>query len=94
MLTRMGMIGYHSVPVIADAIINETANFDEKGALEACTNCKTRYYDGIGSYIDLGYVAEDKSGASVSKTLEYAYDDYCIAQIAKKLGEDEIYAEF
>ena len=89
------MIGYHSVPVIADAIINETSNFDEKRALEACVQtARTRYYDGIGSYIDLGYVAEDKSGASVSKTLEYAYDDYCIAQIAKKIGEDEIYAEF
>ena len=42
----------------------------------------------------MGYVPEDKNGSSVSKTLEYAYDDWAIAQIAKKLGKTEIYNEF
>lgn len=89
------MIGYHSVSLIADAIIKGNAPFDQEKALEACvTTARHRSYDGIGYYIDKGYVPEDKSGASVSKTLEYAYDDWCIAQIAKKLGKQDIYDEF
>jgi len=89
------MIGYHSVSVIADAILKETNEFDAERALEACvTTARKRSYDGLGDYIDLGYVPEDKNGSSVSKTLEYAYDDWCIAQIAKKLGKNDLYAEF
>lgn len=89
------MIGYHSVSVIADAIISGTNTFDAERALNACVaTARKRSYDGIGSYIDLGYVPEDKSGSSVSKTLEYAYDDWCIAQIAQKLGKKELYDEF
>jgi len=89
------MIGYHSVSVIADAIIKGTAQFDTKLALDACvTTARNRWYDGLGYYIDKGYVPEDKSGASVSKTLEYAYDDWCIAQVAKKLGRNDLYEEF
>tara|TARA_R110002020_G_scaffold108281_2_gene251110 strand:+ start:107442 stop:109787 length:2346 start_codon:yes stop_codon:yes gene_type:complete len=89
------MIGYHSVSVIADAIVKGNADFDENEALDACVqSARTRYFDGIGDYIDDGYVPEDKSGASVSKTLEYAYDDWAIAQAAKKLGRSDIYDEF
>ncbi|MEH6406118.1 MAG: GH92 family glycosyl hydrolase [Leeuwenhoekiella sp.] len=89
------MIGYHSVSVIADAIVKGNADFDQNKALDACIQtARTRFFDGIGDYIDDGYVPEDKSGASVSKTLEYAYDDWAIAQAAKKLGRDEIYDEF
>ena len=89
------MIGYHSASVIADAIVKGNTNFDTDAALEACVQtARTRYFDGIGYYIDMGYVPEDKSGASVSKTLEYAYDDWAIAQAAKKLGKDDIYNEF
>lgn len=89
------MIGYHSVSVIADAIIKGNAPFDVNKALDACiTTARHRSYDGLGYYIDMGYVPEDKSGASVSKTLEYAYDDWCIAQVAKKLGRQDIYDEF
>ena len=89
------MIGYHSVSVIADAIVKGNADFDVDKALEACVQtARTRYFDGIGEYIDMGYVPEDKSGASVSKTLEYAYDDWAIAQAAKKLGRNDIYDEF
>ncbi|TPE46373.1 GH92 family glycosyl hydrolase [Pontibacter mangrovi] len=89
------MIGYHSVPVIADAIIKDNADFDVERALEACVQtARTRYYDGLDYYMDMGYVPEDKNGSSVSKTLEYAYDDWCIAQMAKKLGRQELYEEF
>jgi predicted alpha-1,2-mannosidase len=89
------MIGYHSVSLIADAIIKGNAPFDENKALDACvTTARHRNYDGLGYYIDMGYVPEDKNGSSVSKTLEYAYDDWCIAQIAKKLGKQDIYVEF
>ncbi len=89
------MIGYHSVSVIADAIVKGNGNFDPEKALQACVNtAKVPYYDGLEYYMTKGYVPEDKNGASVSKTLEYAYDDWAIAQAAKKLGKTEIYNEF
>lgn len=89
------MIGYHSVSVIADAIIKGNAPFDANKALDACvTTARHRTYDGLSYYMDKGYVPEDKNGSSVSKTLEYAYDDWCIAQVAKKLGRTDIYDEF
>ena len=89
------MIGYHSVSVIADAIVKGNTNFDPEKALQACVNtAKVPYYDGLEYYMKMGYVPEDKNGASVSKTLEYAYDDWAIAQAAKKLGKNEIYNEF
>jgi len=89
------MIGYHSVSVIADAIIKNNANFDTEYALEACVQtAKNKQYDGLNYYIQMGYVPEDKNGSSVSKTLEYAYDDWCIAQMAKKLHREDIYTEF
>jgi len=89
------MIGYHSVPVIADAVIKGNAPFDANQALEACVQtARTKYYDGIEYYLQLGYVPEDKNSSSVSKTLEYAYDDWCIAQMAKKLNRMDVYDEF
>jgi len=89
------MIGYHSVSVIVDAVMKGNAPFDANKALDACvTTARHRNYDGLGYYMDNGYVPEDKSGASVSKTLEYAYDDWCIAQLAKKLNRNDIYTEF
>ncbi|WZL89398.1 GH92 family glycosyl hydrolase [Salinimicrobium sp. 3283s] len=89
------MIGYHSVSVIADAIVKGNADFDQERALDAMVQtAKTSYYDGLQYYMDMGYVPEDKNGASVSKTLEYAYDDWAIAQAAKKLGKNDIFEEF
>ncbi|WP_375418036.1 GH92 family glycosyl hydrolase [uncultured Hymenobacter sp.] len=89
------MIGYHSVPVVADAVLKGPTPFDANKALDACvTTARNHWYDGIGAYVQLGYVPEDKSGASVSKTLEYAYDDWCIAQMAQKLNRPDIYQEF
>ena len=89
------MIGYHSASVLADGIIKGNMAYDPEKALEACINSSNlKYYDGIEHYIKRGYVPEDKNGASVSKTLEYAYDDWCIAQIAKRLGKTDIYDEY
>jgi len=89
------MIGYHSVSVIADAAIKGVTGFDQEAALAACVaTANRRNYDGLGYYIDQGYVPEDKNGSSVSKTLEYAYDDWCIAQLAKKLGNEAVYETF
>ncbi|CAM4387138.1 GH92 family glycosyl hydrolase [Flavobacterium terrigena] len=89
------MSGYHSVSVIADAIIKDVYKGNPNEALEACvTTAKHRNYEGIGNYMDLGFIPAEKSGISVSNTLEYAYDDWCIAQIAKKLNRQDIYEEF
>lgn len=89
------MIGYHSVSVIADAIVKGNTGFDVNAAIAASVQtAKVPYYDGLKYYMDMGYVPEDKNGASVSKTLEYAYDDWAIAQAAKVVGNDSVYDEF
>ncbi|HEX2534349.1 MAG TPA: GH92 family glycosyl hydrolase [Chitinophagaceae bacterium] len=89
------MIGYHSVSVIADAVAKGLTGFDAAQALEACVQtARTKYFDGLDHYMKLGYVPEDRSGSSVSKTLEYAYDDWCIAQLAKRLNRPDLYEEF
>lgn len=89
------MSGYHSVSVIADAIIKGNYTGDAKAALMACvTTANKRNYEGIGDYIDKGYIPAEKNGTSVSNTLEYAYDDWAIAQLAKHLGDTEIYNQF
>jgi predicted alpha-1,2-mannosidase len=89
------MSGYHSVSVIADAVVKGNAPFDAEKALAACVaTARHRSYEGIGEYMDKGYIPDEKTGVSVSNTLEYAYDDWAIAQMAKKLGKTEIYNEF
>jgi predicted alpha-1,2-mannosidase len=90
------MIGYHSVSVIADAVVKGNLTGPEANqALDAAVQtARTKYYDGLEYYMRLGYVPEDKNSSSVSKTLEYAYDDWAIAQMAKKLKRDDIYSEF
>ncbi len=90
------MIGYHSVSVIADAIVkNNLTGPEAMKALDASAQtARTKYYDGLEWYMSMGYVPDDKNSSSVSKTLEYAYDDWCIAQAAKKLNRNDIYNEF
>jgi predicted alpha-1,2-mannosidase len=89
------MIGYHSVSVIADALTKDPGNVDPAAALDACvTTARQRFYGGLDRYIDNGYVPDESSANSVSMTLEYAYDDYAIAQLAKKLNRNDIYEEF
>jgi predicted alpha-1,2-mannosidase len=90
------MIGYHSVSVISEAIVKgNIAGVDANHALDAMAQtARTKYYDGLDSYMRLGYVQDEGNSSSVSKTLEYAYDDWAIAQAAKKLNRTEIYNEF
>ena len=85
------MIGYHSIPVIADAWCKGIRNFDVNLALKAMKNSAMQNHQGLESYKELGYVAMDKSGASCSRTVEYAYDDWCIGQVAKSTGDTEDY---
>ncbi len=90
------MTGYHSVPVIAEAIVEgNTTGFDANKALDACiTTSSNRSYDGLNYYLDKGYIPIDKNGTGVSTTLEYAFDDWSLAQAAKKLGRTEVYNEY
>lgn len=89
------MIGYHSVPVIADAIMKDLKGFDYERAYQACkTTAMNPDYDSVKEYAEIGYVPFDHENESVSKTLEYAFDDYCIAQMAKKLGKEDDYKYF
>ena len=90
------MIGYHSASVIAEAIVKDNIKgINAEHALDAMAQtARTKYYDGLEFYMKLGYVPEDKNSSSVSKTLEYAYDDWAIAQAAKKLGKTAVYDEF
>lgn len=94
------MIGYHAVPVIVDAYLKGIGDFDAEKALEACIASANRDdYHGIGEYKRLGYVPAYSDSTkwkswSMSKTMEYAYDDYCIARMAEKMGKKEIAAEY
>jgi predicted alpha-1,2-mannosidase len=77
------MIGYHSVSVIADAATKGITDFDMPLALEAMKKSATWNHLGLPALINHGYLAMEDESESVSKTLEYAYDDWCIAQLAK-----------
>ena len=80
------MIGYHSVPVIADAYVKGITGFDPSRAFKACVTTATNsFYDGVGDYTKYGFVPDEKSASSASITLEYAYDDYTIAQFARAI---------
>ena len=89
------MIGYHAVPVIADAYMKGIRGYDADEALQAMV-ASANYgpYDGIAQYRELGYVPIDEEGEAASKTLEYAYDDWTIAQMAQAMGKSDIAAEF
>ena len=95
------MIGYHSVPVIAEAYLKGFRGFDAEKALAACVaTANSDEYRGIGLYKSLGYVPYDvvdpynADNWAMSRTLEYAYDDYCIARMAEAMGHDSIATEF
>jgi predicted alpha-1,2-mannosidase len=89
------MIGYHSVPVIVDAYLNGVGGFDPLRAYRAIkATAMNPNYDNVATYARLGWVPFDKENESVSKTLEYAYDDYCVARMAKSLGIAADYGYF
>ncbi len=88
------MIGYHAVSVIADAMVKGIGDFDKEHALQACANtANVDYFGGLAAYKKYGYVPDDVP-YSVSRTLEYAYDDWCIAQIAHIVGDKELENQF
>lgn len=89
------MIGYHAVSVLADMIVKGVPGIDYERAFEAMKRTATNpAYDCLPEYTALGWVPFDKERESVSKTLEYAYDDYCIAQAAQALGKKDDYDTF
>lgn len=95
------MIGYHAVPVIADAYLKGIGDFDAKRALEACVaSANIDEYRGIGDYKKMGFIPYNKEDEycsenwSLSRTLEYAFDDYCIALMADAMGEEEVAETF
>lgn len=89
------MIGYHAVPVIADAYVKGIRGFDADKALKAMVETANYGpYDGIAQYRELGYVPIDEEGEAASKTLEYAFDDWTIARMAQAMGKADVAATF
>jgi predicted alpha-1,2-mannosidase len=89
------MIGYHAVPVIVDGYFKGVKGFDVQHAYEAIkTTAMNPDYDSVANYAQLGWVPCDKEDESLSKTLEYAFDDWCVAQMAKALGKTDDYNDF
>ena len=88
------MIGYHAIPVIADAYFCGLEGIDYEKALEAMVKSAREDQFGLSCYKEYGFIPSNCEGESVSKTLEYAYDDWCIARLAEALGKDDIAKEF
>ncbi|MBC7935344.1 MAG: glycoside hydrolase family 92 protein [Rhizobacter sp.] len=88
------MIGYHSIPVIADAYNKGIKNFDAQYALKAMTDYAESNRFGLNAYQAKGFISNDDDHESASKTMEYAYDDWCIAQFAKNIGNDTVYKKY
>lgn len=95
------MIGYHSVPVIVDAYLKSIGDFDAESALKECVKtANLDDYRQIGLYKNMGYIPYDvvdkynSENWSLSKTLEYAFDDYCIALMAEKMGKEDLADNF
>ncbi len=88
------MIGYSSAPMIADAVAKGITGFDRKKALSAMVETANKAEYGIDVYRDNGLVLAEREHESVSKTLEYAVDDWCIAEVARRLGDKRTEEEF
>ncbi len=88
------MIGNHAIPVIADAYFAGIRDFDTEKALEAMVASSKMDFRGMGAYMKYGYIPIEAEGEAVSKTLEYAYDDWCVARMAEAMGKQDIADEF
>ena len=88
------MIGYHSVSVMADAMAKGITGFDYEKAFEAAKHSAMLDHLGLDAYKRQGFISMDDEHESVSKTVEYAYDDWCIAQMALLLNKKEDYEYF
>lgn len=81
------MIGYHAVPVIADAYAKGIRGFDAEKMWKAIVESAESDREGLAAYRTSGYLPSEEEGESVSRTLEYAYDDWCVARMAEMLGK-------
>lgn len=89
------MIGYHAVPVIADAYLKGITDFDAESALNAMVkSAEYGAYGGLRHYMQYGYVPTDLEPEAASKTVEYAFDDWTIARMAEKMGKADIAKRF
>ena len=88
------MTGYHAIPVLADAVLKDVPGIDQEKAFQAMLASANQSIRQVPDYIQYGYVPQDVYGGSVTSTLEYAFDDYCISLVAKKLGKKKEYEEF
>jgi predicted alpha-1,2-mannosidase len=88
------MIGYHAVPVIYDAYVKGIRGYDTRKSFDAMRRSAMLDQFGLKYYKRYGYIPADKEGAGVSRTLEYAYDDWCIAQMSKDFGYEGLYKKY
>ncbi|MBV2227709.1 MAG: GH92 family glycosyl hydrolase [Sphingobacterium mizutaii] len=88
------MTGYHAVPVLADAVLKDIPGIDQEKAFKAMLASANQKIREVPDYIEYGYVPQDVNGGSVTSTLEYAFDDYCISLVAKKLGKKKEFEEY
>jgi len=88
------MTGYHAIPVIVDAYLKGYRDYDVEKAYEAMKTSAMQDIRGTNFYREFGFIPYDKAGQSVTRTLEYSYDDWCIAQMAKALGKEKDYQTF
>lgn len=88
------MIGYHAVPVITDAYFKGIRGYDVEKAYRAMKTSAMQDNFGLKELKEYGYIPYDKYNKSVSTALEYCFDDWCIAQMAKELGKMDDYEYF
>ena len=88
------MIGYHSVPVIVEAVNKGVNGFDVEKAYDAMRASAMQNDFGVGLLKEYGYIPRDLYNRSVSTALEYCYDDWCLAQLAARLGKTDDAAYF
>lgn len=88
------MTGYHSIPVIVDAYTKDVTGFDAEKAYQAMKQTMMQDERGLNQYKTFGYIPYNLLDESVTITLEYAFNDWCVAQMAKALGKNDDYAYF
>jgi predicted alpha-1,2-mannosidase len=88
------MIGYPSIPVIVDAFIKGIYKSEPNKVLMAMIKSANRDQFGLPYYKKQGFIPANKEHESVSKTLEYAYEDWCISEFARMIGDEKVYGEF
>ena len=88
------MVGYHAVPVVVDAYFKGLLKADPERAYEAIRNSAMRDERGLDAVKEIGYIPAEREGESVAKAMEYAIDDWCIAQMAEALGKQDDHTYF